>query len=160
MISRRNERGFFARTWCRNEFESRGLNPALAQCSIFLWPKQGNPARHALSNRAAWRDEVGSMHARRDLRRRGRPPSRVSNLRKMDRGNADRRQPPEVYVPEGCGHGFLSLEDNTEAFYQISEFYHAGSARGVHWNDSRFRIAWPAPPKVISERDRSYANFR
>jgi dTDP-4-dehydrorhamnose 3,5-epimerase len=64
-----------------------------------------------------------------------------------------------VYVPEGCGHGFLTLEDETEVFYQMSEFYQPESARGVRWNDSVFQIAWPSEPVVISERDRTYPNF-
>jgi dTDP-4-dehydrorhamnose 3,5-epimerase len=64
-----------------------------------------------------------------------------------------------LYVPEGCGHGFLTLEDETEVLYQISEFYHAESSRGVRWNDSAFQIRWPAEVTVISERDRTYPAF-
>jgi dTDP-4-dehydrorhamnose 3,5-epimerase len=64
-----------------------------------------------------------------------------------------------IYVPEGFAHGFLTLEDDTEVFYQMSEFYHAGSARGVRWNDPSFQIAWPAQPGVISERDATYPDF-
>jgi dTDP-4-dehydrorhamnose 3,5-epimerase len=64
-----------------------------------------------------------------------------------------------VYVPEGCGHGFLTLEDETEVFYQMSEFYHAESARGVRWDDPAFQIAWPEEVRVISERDRTYPTF-
>ena len=64
-----------------------------------------------------------------------------------------------VYIPEGCAHGFLTLEDNTEVFYQMSEFYHAEAARGVRWDDPAFRIVWPGPAEVISERDRTYPNF-
>jgi len=64
-----------------------------------------------------------------------------------------------VYIPEGCAHGFLTLEDQTEVFYQMSEFYHPESARGVRWDDPAFRIVWPDEIKVISERDRRYPNF-
>jgi len=64
-----------------------------------------------------------------------------------------------VYVPEGCGHGFLTLEDKSEVFYQISEFYNAESARGVRWNDPAFQIVWPEKVEVISERDRTYRDF-
>ena len=64
-----------------------------------------------------------------------------------------------LYVPEGFAHGFLTLEDATEVFYQISEFYPPVSQRGVRWNDPAFAIAWPAEPKLISERDRSYPDF-
>jgi dTDP-4-dehydrorhamnose 3,5-epimerase len=64
-----------------------------------------------------------------------------------------------MYVPEGCAHGFLTLEDETEVFYQMSEFYHLESARGVRWNDPEFGITWPEEVKVISERDRTYPDF-
>jgi dTDP-4-dehydrorhamnose 3,5-epimerase len=64
-----------------------------------------------------------------------------------------------VYVPEGCGHGFLTLEDETEVFYQMSEFYYPELARGVRWEDPSFQIVWPAEVVVISERDRTYPNF-
>ncbi len=64
-----------------------------------------------------------------------------------------------MYVPEGCAHGFLTLEDETEVFYQISEFYHPEAARGVRWNDPQFGITWPEQVKVISERDRTYPDF-
>ena len=65
-----------------------------------------------------------------------------------------------VYVPEGCGHGFLTLQNETEVFYQISEFYHPELARGVRWNDPAFQIPWPEPVEVISERDRTYPDFQ
>jgi dTDP-4-dehydrorhamnose 3,5-epimerase len=64
-----------------------------------------------------------------------------------------------VYVPEGCAHGFLTLEDKTEVFYQISEFYSLDSARGVRWDDPAFKIVWPEKVEVISDRDRTYPNF-
>ena len=64
-----------------------------------------------------------------------------------------------LYVPEGFAHGFLTLEDNTEVFYQMSEFYAPDHARGFRWNDPAFGIDWPAEVKVISERDRSYPDF-
>ena len=65
-----------------------------------------------------------------------------------------------VYIPEGCAHGFLTLEDKTEVFYQMSEVYDAESARGVRWNDSSFQIVWPFAPNIISERDRTYPDFQ
>jgi dTDP-4-dehydrorhamnose 3,5-epimerase len=64
-----------------------------------------------------------------------------------------------VYVPEGCAHGFLTLEDESEIVYQISQFYDAGSARGVRWDDPAFQIVWPEKVEVISDRDRNYPKF-
>jgi dTDP-4-dehydrorhamnose 3,5-epimerase len=65
-----------------------------------------------------------------------------------------------LYVPEGCGHGFLTLEDDTEVFYQMAQFYNPQAARGVRWDDTAFGIIWPGEVKVISERDRTYPNFK
>ena len=65
-----------------------------------------------------------------------------------------------LYIPEGCGHGFLTLEDDSEIFYQMSEFYAPGCGRGVRWNDPAFGIAWPGEIAVISERDRTYPDFQ
>jgi dTDP-4-dehydrorhamnose 3,5-epimerase len=70
---------------------------------------------------------------------------------------ADNRE--MIYIPEGCAHGFLTLEDNSEVFYQISEFYRPEAARGVRWDDPAFGIVWPAEPQLLSERDRDYPDF-
>jgi dTDP-4-dehydrorhamnose 3,5-epimerase len=63
-------------------------------------------------------------------------------------------------VPEGFAHGFLTLEDNTEVFYQISRAYSPGYAAGVRWNDAAFGIEWPESPRILSERDRTYPDFK
>jgi len=65
-----------------------------------------------------------------------------------------------AYVPEGCAHGFQTLEDGTEVLYMISEFYQPDHARGVRWNDPAFNIPWPPGEKIQNERDRSYPDFR
>lgn len=64
-----------------------------------------------------------------------------------------------VYVPEGCAHGFLTLQDKCEVSYQMSEFYAVESARGIRWDDPAFQIQWPSKVEVISERDRTYPDF-
>jgi dTDP-4-dehydrorhamnose 3,5-epimerase len=63
-------------------------------------------------------------------------------------------------IPEGCAHGFITLEDDCEVFYMMSEVYVAELARGVRWNDPSFAIEWPAPPSLISEKDASWPDFR
>ena len=83
-----------------------------------------------------------------------------TNVSTVDRGDTNLRNHGMVYIPEGCAHGFLTLEDKTEVFYQMSEFYSAESARGVRWNDPAFQITWPSVPEVISERDRTYQDFQ
>ena len=64
-----------------------------------------------------------------------------------------------VYIPEGCAHGFLTLADNTELFYQMSESYHPDLSRGVRWNDPAFQIVWPDKVVTISERDNTYPDY-
>jgi len=65
-----------------------------------------------------------------------------------------------IYVPEGCAHGFLTLEDETEVFYQMSEFYSPELARGIRWDDPAFQIVWPEKIEVISERESYLRRFR
>lgn len=154
-----DERGFFARTWCREEFRTQGLNSELAQCSISFNHRRGTLrgmhyqiAPHAEAKLV--RCTRGSLF---DVALDLRPGSPTFGRWAAAELTADNRR--AFYIPEGCAHGFLTLEDNTEVFYQISEFYHPGSARGVRWNDPAFRIAWPAEIAVISERDRTYSDF-
>jgi dTDP-4-dehydrorhamnose 3,5-epimerase len=64
-----------------------------------------------------------------------------------------------LFVPEGFAHGFLTLEDDTEVLYQMSEYYEPAAARGFRWNDPAFSVTWPEPVQVISERDRTYPDF-
>jgi dTDP-4-dehydrorhamnose 3,5-epimerase len=64
-----------------------------------------------------------------------------------------------MYVPEHCAHGYQTLEDDSEVFYQISQVYHPESSRGVRWNDPAFGIEWPEAPRIMSDRDRTYPDF-
>ncbi len=154
-----DERGFFARSWCRNEFEDNGLNSGLAQCSISFNLRKGT--LRGLHYQAAPHQEAklvrctkGSLY---DVVVDLRPDSRTfKQWIGIALTSADRNM---VYIPEGCAHGFLTLEDETEVFYQISEFYNPEAARGVRWNDPAFGVVWPGKVEVISERDQSYADF-
>jgi len=155
----RDERGFFARTWCREEFASHGLNPRLAQCSISFNLRKGT--LRGLHYQATPHEEAklvrctrGAIH---DVVLDLRPSSPTFKKWIAVMLSAENRS--MVYVPEGCAHGFLTLEDETEVFYQMSEFYDAKSACGVRWDDPAFRIAWPEKVQVISERDRNYPDF-
>jgi dTDP-4-dehydrorhamnose 3,5-epimerase len=154
-----DERGFFARSWCRNEFESHKLNPNLAQCSVSFNKRKGTlRGMHyqaaPFSEAKLVRCTSGALFdAAIDLR----PESATFKQWVGIVLSASNRH--MLYIPEGCAHGFLTLEDETEVFYQIAEFYHPDSARGVRWDDPAFRIAWPDEVKVISDRDRAYPNF-
>jgi dTDP-4-dehydrorhamnose 3,5-epimerase len=154
-----DERGFFARSWCQKEFEAHGLNPRLVQCNISFNARKGT--LRGMHYQAAPHAEAKLVRCTRgaiydvvvDLRP-GSPTYR--NWIAAELSATNRRM---LYIPEGCGHGFLTLEDETEVFYQMSEFYHAESARGVRWNDPAFRIDWPERIEVISERDGAYPDF-
>ncbi len=154
-----DERGTFARTFCRREFAAQGLATEWVQSSVSFNPTAGT--LRGLHYQAAPHQETKLLWVTRgrlwdvivDLR-----PDSPSYLAHAALTLAvDERT--ALYVPPGVAHGFLTLEPDTEVFYQISEFYHPDAARGVRWDDPAFAIAWPARPVLISERDRSYPDF-
>jgi dTDP-4-dehydrorhamnose 3,5-epimerase len=154
-----DERGFFARTWCEKEFASHGLNPRLAQCNVSFNARKGTlrgihyqdePYREAKLVRCT----QGAIY---DVAVDLRPQSTTFRHWIAVVLSAENRH--MLYIPEGCGHGLLTLTDNTEVFYQMSEFYHPESARGVRFDDPAFEIVWPEKIEVISERDRTCPNF-
>lgn len=154
-----DDRGFFARSWCQREFESHGLNPRLVQCNVSLNSRKGTLRGIHLQTEPKAEAKVvrctaGAIY---DIALDLRPESKTYKNWFATVLSAENRH--MLYVPEGCAHGFLTLEDNTEVFYQMSEFYHPESARGVRWNDPAFQIAWPEKVEVISERDRTYPDF-
>jgi len=152
-------RGFFARSWCRREFEARGLNPELVQCNISFNAARGTlrgmhyqarpfeEAKLIRCTRGAMYDVI--VDIRPDSASFGKYFSIV--LTPENRSM--------LYAPEGFAHGFLTLEDHTEVFYQMSEFYAPEHARGFRWNDPVFGIPWPGDVKTISDWDRSYPDF-
>lgn len=152
----RDERGFFARSWCRREFERHGLNPDLVQCNISFNKKKGT--LRGMHYQAEPHQEAKLVRCTRgaiydvviDLR----PESATYRQWQAVELNAENRC--MLYVPSGVAHGFQSLEDDTEVFYQMSEFYHPECARGVRWDDPAFGIRWPLPDPIASEKDRSY----
>ena len=154
-----DDRGFFARSWCRKEFIEHGLNPQLVQCNV-SFNKRSNTLR-GMHYQVAPYEEAKLVRCTRgsiydviiDLRPESGTFARCFGIL-LD---AERRN--MIYIPEGFAHGFLTLEDDTEILYQMSEFYEPSSARGVRWNDPAFDIRWPADVSVISDRDRSYPDF-
>lgn len=154
-----DERGFFARTWCRREFEAHGLDATLAQCSVSFNQKTGTlrgmhyqAAPHA--EHKLVRCTAGIIY---DVIVDLRPGSVTFRHWFAAELSADNRR--MLYIPEGLAHGFLTLADNTEVFYQISEYYVPEGARGVRWNDPAFAISWPVHPRIVSQRDSTYADF-
>ncbi len=154
-----DERGFFARCWCQKEFEHNKLNPGLVQCNISFNSRKGTlrgvhyqapphaEAKVVRCTRGAVYDVVVDLRLESATYKDWIAVVLTAEKRNM------------VYVPEGCGHGFLTLEDETEVFYQMSEFYNPECGRGVRWNDPAFQIIWPAAVEVISQRDQTYPDF-
>lgn len=156
---REDERGFFARTWCAQEFATQGLATTLAQVSISYNHKRGTlRGMHyqAPPNQESKvvRCTAGAIY---DVALDLREDSKTYKRWFATELNARNRN--ALYVPEGCAHGFLTLEDHCEVLYQISAFQHPDSARGVRWNDPAFGIQWPFEPVVLSARDRNYATI-
>lgn len=151
-----DERGFFARVFDADEFAPRDMHTFWAQCSISFNHKAGTlRGMH-------WQDEPfaevklvrctrGAIY---DVALDLRPNSPTFKQSFAVELSAENRQ--MLYIPQGCAHGFQTLQDNSEVFYQISTFYHAPSARGVRFDDPAFSIKWPLPVSVIAEKDRMF----
>lgn len=155
-----DERGFFARSWCQREFEQHGLNSVTVQCSVAFSEKKGT--LRGLHYQAEPHPESKLVRCTQgaiyDVVLDLRPES--STFKKWYSAILSAANRHMIYVPEGCAHGLLTLEDRTEVFYQMSEFYYPELSRGVRWNDPAFQIDWPAQPLVISDRDRTYPDFK
>jgi len=154
-----DHRGFFARTWCRREFAEHGLNSDLVQCSVSFNKRSGTV--RGMHYQIAPYQEVklircthGAIY---DVLIDLRPESPTFTQYMAVVLSADNRT--MLYVPHGMAHGFQTLEDNTEVFYQMSEFYAPEYARGVRWDDPAFGIAWPPATRIILARDRNYPDF-
>jgi dTDP-4-dehydrorhamnose 3,5-epimerase len=156
-----DERGFFARTFCVEEFQARGLNARLVQCSVSFNIARGT--LRGLHYQVPPQAECKLVRVTRgaifdvivDLR----PASPTFKQYFALELTAENRR--QVYVPEGFAHGFQTLEDNTEVFYQMSAPHAPALARGVRWNDPVFGIEWPdVERRVMNERDTNYPDFK
>ena len=153
-----DERGYFARTWSAQEFEAHGIVSQIAECNISFSKKKGT---------------LRGMHFQL-------PPFAQAKLVRCTRGAIydvaiDLRPESETfrqwvavnltankgmfYIPTGFAHGFQTLEDESEIFYQMSDVYNPESAGGVRWNDPAFGIEWPEAERIIIARDREYPDF-
>jgi dTDP-4-dehydrorhamnose 3,5-epimerase len=154
-----DERGFFARTWCARAFAEHGLKGELVQCSISFNQRKGTlrgmhyqkpPQEEAKLVRCT----MGAIFdVIVDLRPES--PTFLKHFA-VELSQENRRM---LYVPEGFAHGFQTLTDETEVFYQMTEVFAPEFATGYRWNDPAFGIEWPLAVSVISERDRNYRDF-
>ena len=156
----KDERGFFARMWCRDEFIAEGLNPQLVQCNISFNKEKGTiRGMHyqvdPFPEVKVVRCTMGSIF---DVALDLRPDSPTCyEWASFHLSSSNHRL---IYIPEGVLHGFQTLENNTEVFYQMSQQYHPESARGVRWDDPEIGITWPIPVSCISKKDLSYPLVR
>jgi dTDP-4-dehydrorhamnose 3,5-epimerase len=155
-----DDRGFFARSWCRKEFEAQGLSPDLVQANVSYSYKKGT---------------IRGMHYQI-------APYQESKLIRCTRGAIydviiDLRPDSPTYkqwtgveltvdnytmffVPKDFAHGFQTLTDETEIAYQVSQFYTPGSEKGIRYNDPNFNIQWPLEVTIISDKDRAWPDFK
>lgn len=156
-----DERGFFARSFSDKEFEAHGINPRMVECNISFNKKkhtirgmhfQSAPYAQAKLVRCT---QGAIFDAMIDLR----PDSPTYKQWIAEELTAKNRL--MLYVPEGFAHGFQTLENDTEVFYQVSAHYEPASCGGVRWNDPTFDIGWPEVERVIlNERDGAYPEYR
>jgi len=154
-----DERGLFARTYCEDEFKAHGLPSSFVQCNTSFNASRG--ILRGLHFQAEPRPEAKLVRCT-----RGAIFDVIVDLR-LDSPTyakwygadltADNRK--ALFIPVGFAHGFQTLEDNSEVFYQMSEFYDGNLARGVRWNDPSLGISWPILPPTMSDRDARYPDW-
>ena len=156
-----DERGFFARSWCVREFEEHGLNPNLVQCNVSFNKKKGT--LRGMHYQVAPHEEAKLVRCTKgalydviiDLR----PDSLTFKQWFGVELTAENRK--ALYIPEGFAHGFQTLKDDTEVFYQMSEFYHPANSQGVRYDDPAFGIKWPDQAhRTMSKKDLNYALYQ
>lgn len=154
-----DERGFFARSFCQDEFRKHGLYFYIVQCNISYNKKKGT--LRGMHYQVAPCEEAKLVNCIRgaiydviiDLR----PKSATYCQWSAVELSADNYK--MLYIPEGFAHGFQTLEDFTKVFYQMSEFYHPECIRGVRWNDPSFGIEWPLSNPILSKKDSLFNDF-
>jgi dTDP-4-dehydrorhamnose 3,5-epimerase len=156
-----DDRGFFARSWDAQEFDRRSLDGRLAQCNVSFNKKRGtlrgmHYQAEPFPEAKLVRCTMGAIY---DVILDLRPDSPTFKLWVAEELTAANRR--ALYVPAGFAHGFQTLADDTEVFYQMTEFFHSECTRGVRWDDSAFNIRWPLPEgSVMSQQDLSFPDFR
>jgi dTDP-4-dehydrorhamnose 3,5-epimerase len=157
---RADDRGFFARGFCRKEFEAHGLNPGIAQANIGVSLLRGT--LRGLHYQVPPHEETKVVRCTAgavfdvivDLR----PES--PSYKQWIGVELTAANHMMLYVPEGCAHGYLALADHTEVFYLVAQFYSPGAERGVRWNDPAFAIKWPPVESlVISDKDAAWQDW-
>lgn len=153
-------RGFFARAWSNREFEAHGLNASFVESNVSFNKKKGTfrgmhyqlPPYEQVKLVRCTRGSIYDVII--DLRRDSPTFKQWFALEMTSENHLS------LYVPGEFAHGFLTLQDNTEVFYQTSVHYAPEHGRGVRWDDPVFGIDWPIDDMLMLPRDRDYADFR
>lgn len=152
-------RGFFARAWCQNEFLTHGLNPKLVQANLSSSPAKATlrgihyqvapygETKLVRCTKGAIYDVIIDLRPDSPTYKRWLGVELAADNYKM------------LYVPEAFAHGYQTLEDHTEVFYQVSQFYTPRAERGVRYDDPAFGIEWPLVPQVISDKDLHWPDY-
>jgi dTDP-4-dehydrorhamnose 3,5-epimerase len=154
-----DDRGFFARIWCQKELEEHGLAARVAQANVSFNARAGT--LRGMHYQVAPYEETKLIRCTRgalydvivDLRRDS------PTYKKWMGVELTARNYKLLYVPAHFAHGFITMEDDTEAMYHVSEFYTPGAERGLRWNDPEFGMTWPRPVEVISEKDAKWPDY-
>lgn len=155
-----DERGYFARTYCKDEFKENGISFTPVQANI-SYSKHKHTLRGMHYQIAPFEEAKlvgcirGSIYDVIIDIREGSP-----TMNKWLGIEISEENKKMLFVPKGFAHGFLTLEDKTEASYLMSEFYKPGFDRGIRWDDSFYNIEWPAEAKILSEKDRNWPSVK
>ena len=152
-------RGFFMRSFCKEEFEKHGLETSIVQCNISYNEKKGT--LRGLHYQSPPYEEVKIVSCTKgavydvilDLRKNSKTYCQWVSIELTDVNYK------MLYVPKGCAHGFQTLKDDTVVYYQMTEFFHPECANGVRWDDPAFGIHWPLGVKIISDRDERFPEY-
>ncbi len=155
-----DERGGLARTYCAQEFSAHGLEPQVAQCTVSVNPSAGtlrgmHYQAEPYGEAKLVRCTMGAIY---DVAVDLRPESPTYCRWAAAELTAENRR--SMYIPRGVAHGFLTLVDTSEVFYQMSVAHRQGASAGVRWDDPTFGIAWPSAPRLISDRDAAYPTYQ
>jgi dTDP-4-dehydrorhamnose 3,5-epimerase len=152
-------RGYFARTWCQDEFAAAGLNPRVVQRNVSF--NQAAATLRGMHYQRAPHAEAklvtcisGAIF---DVAVDLRPDS--PTYRRWVGAELAAASGTMLYIAEGCAHGFLTLAPESTVEYLMSAVFEPTAAAGVRWDDPAFGIRWPCPPQVIAERDRTWPDF-
>jgi dTDP-4-dehydrorhamnose 3,5-epimerase len=154
-----DDRGFFARSFCADEFHKHGLNFNFVQCNVSFTSQRGtirglhyqispdNETKLVRCTKGAIYDIILDLRVESSTFKQWITAELTADNHQM------------FYIPSGCAHGFQTLTNDTEVFYQMDGIYVADAAKGVRWNDPAFSIEMPLAMSVINDRDLTYPNF-